>query len=188
VVDVIGSSTCAVVRALALERPILAKVHALAQVNVARPRAALDAPPVRAFVAAVDGINRLASVSPGFVWRLISETGHGVCVRPDQGGPILVNLSMWRDYDSLHRFVYRGDHATYLKRRSRWFVAVPQPAAALWWVAEDARPTVEEALRRLRYLRSHGPSPRAFSMRRRFHPDGRPVARHGGRPGAGRSA
>jgi len=45
----------------------------------------------------------------------------------------------------------------------------------LWWVDEGERPEVEEALRRLRYLRAHGPSPQAFTLRRRFEPDGRPA-------------
>jgi hypothetical protein len=37
------------------------------------------------------------------------------------------------------------------------------------------RPTAEEALRLLTVLRRYGPSPRAFPLRRRFDPDGRPV-------------
>ena len=36
-----------------------------------------------------------------------------------------------------------------------------------------------EALGRLRHLRAHGPSPQAFTLRRRFEPDGRPSAWRG---------
>jgi hypothetical protein len=36
-----------------------------------------------------------------------------------------------------------------------------------------------EALRRLRHLRARGPSPQAFTLRRRFGPDGQPTRRHG---------
>jgi hypothetical protein len=54
----------------------------------------------------------------------------------------------------------------------------------LWWVEAGERPTVDEALRRLRHLRAHGPSPQAFTPRRRFGPAGRPVRRRG-RGGSG---
>ena len=40
-----------------------------------RLRAALDAPELAAFVAALDPVNALAEQSPGFVWRL--KTGDG---------------------------------------------------------------------------------------------------------------
>jgi hypothetical protein len=87
--------------------------------------------------------------------------------------------------------------------RSAARVRLPQPARSLRaparplvragppavdgpvWVRSEERPTVEEALRRLRYLHAHGPSPRAFTLRRRFEPDGRPSRpSRGPRPGA----
>jgi len=58
---------------------------------------------------------------------------------------------------------------------------VAQPSTVLWWVEEGERPTVEAALRRLRYLRAHGPSMQAFTLLRRFGPDGRPEPRPGRR-------
>ena len=62
------------------------------------------------------------------------------------------------------------------------FEPVAQPSTVLWWVEVGERPTVDAALRRLRYLRAYGPSPRAFTLRRRFGPDGRPEGRRR-RPG-----
>jgi hypothetical protein len=150
-------------------------VHHLAQVNVARLRAPLDDPAMREFTTAVAPIHRLARTSPGFVWQLRTDAGHGVCVQPEEGGPVFLNLTVWRDYESLHAFTYRGPHAGYLKRKARWFVATPQPSTALWWLPAGRTPVVEDALARLRHLRSHGPTPRAFSLRRRFDPDGRPL-------------
>ena len=41
---------------------------------------------------------------------------------------------------------------------------------ALWWVPSDHRPTIEEALERLRLLARHGPTPQAFTFRQRFAP------------------
>jgi Domain of unknown function (DUF3291) len=156
--------------------------HHLAEVNVARMLAPLDDPLLRDFVAAVGPVERLAAAGAGFVWRLADEGGHGVCVQPDDGGPVLVNVTLWQDYDSLHVFTYRSAHAEYLKRRSRWFAPTPQPSTALWWVAAGSRPTLDDALRRLTLLRTYGPTPKAFSLRRRFDPQGRPVVRRNSRP------
>lgn len=152
-------------------------VRHLAQVNVARMLAPLDDPMMREFVAAVAQVERLATASRGFVWRLADEGGHGVCVQPDDSGPVLVNVTLWRDYDSLHVFTYRSPHADFLKRRSRWFAATPQPSTALWWVPAGTRPTLDDALLRLQFLRRYGPTPSVFSLRRRFGPDGRPAER-----------
>ena len=124
------------------------------------------------FVTALDAVNALAERSPGFVWRLTTEGGHGLCVLTDDGGPAFLNLSVWRDYAALHAFVYRGEHGRFVRARKRWFVATRQPSTVLWWVTDGARPTVQDATRRLQHLRAHGPSPRAFSLRRRFPPTG----------------
>ncbi len=51
----------------------------LAQVNVSRPRAALDSPLMGGFLAAIEPVNRLAEASPGFVWRLRSGESHARC-------------------------------------------------------------------------------------------------------------
>jgi hypothetical protein len=37
-------------------------------------------------------------------------------------------------------------------------------------VPEDATPTVDEALERLEHLREHGPTPYAFTFKKRFSP------------------
>ena len=138
----------------------------LAQVNVSRMKAAVDSPTMRGFVAAADPTFRLAESSPGFVWRLTGERGN-VHVH---AGNLVVNLSVWRSYEDLHAFVYRSVHGGLVRRRSEWFLPTPSPSTALWWVADGERPTVDEALRRLALLRQYGPSPQAFSLRRRFPP------------------
>jgi hypothetical protein len=145
-------------------------VSQLAQANVARLRADLDDPGMSGFATALDAVNALAERSPGFVWRLAADGGHGLCVLTDDGGPAFLNLSVWRDYAALHTFVYRSEHGGFVRERRRWFVATRQPSTVLWWVADGARPTVQDATRRLDHLRKHGPSPRAFSLRRRFPP------------------
>jgi hypothetical protein len=136
----------------------------LVQVNVARMRGPLDAPVMRGFAEALGAVNRLAEASPGFVWR--AEGGHVVLT--DEAGPVVVNVSGWVDYPSLHEFVYRSPHARYLRSRSRWFLPTEQPSTALWWSTD--RPTTADAVRRLHHLRRYGPTPKAFSLRRRFDP------------------
>jgi len=114
------------------------QVPILAQVNIARQRAPLDAPLMGEFVAALDRVNRIAEHSPGFVWRLRSPEGHGVTTVSDGLYPIVVNLSVWDSYEALHGFVYRSPHGAYQRRRSRWFEPTPQPSTALWWVETQA--------------------------------------------------
>jgi hypothetical protein len=145
----------------------------LAQANVARPRAALDAPVMGEFVVALDAVNRIAEQSQGFVWRLRSSERHGATTLRDGPDQLMVNLSVWESYEALHAFVYRSAHGRYVRARARWFEPIRQPSTVLWWVEAGQRPTVEEALRRLRHLRAHGPSPQAFTLRRRFDADGR---------------
>lgn len=132
---------------------------------------------MRGFVVALDPVNRIAERSPGFVWRLGSSQSHGATTLRDGSFPVIVNLSVWESYEALQAFVYHSPHGAYLRRRARWFEPSPQPSTVLWWVEAGQRPTVEEALRRLRHLRAHGPSPQAFTLRRRFEPDGRPTRR-----------
>ena len=151
------------------------QVSELAQVNVSLLRAPLRHTTMKGFVAAYDPIARLAAESPGFVWHRRSDDGH--TVKDENGGQLLVNLSVWLDYRSLHEFIYRSSHGQVLLRRGEWFLPTPQPSTALWWQAEGERPTLDRALARLRHLRDHGPTPQAFSLTRQFTPDGRPITR-----------
>jgi hypothetical protein len=151
-------------------------VRELAQVNVAVMRAPVTSPSMAGFVFAFDAVARLADSSPGLVWRSISESGHATVVG-DGGVDQMVNLSVWRDYRSMHQFVYRSGHGQVLFRRRDWFGPTPQPSTALWWVHVGERPTIDEALAQLGFLRRHGSSPRAFSLLRQFDAGGRPAPR-----------
>lgn len=149
----------------------------LAQVNVALMRGPLTHPDMRGFADALEPITRLAEASPGFVWRLPGAHEHQPAIVHHSDTWVMVNVSAWTDYASLHQFTYRTAHGGYLRRRNAWFLPTPQPSTALWWVRPDARPSADEAMARLSHLRTHGPTPRAFSVRRRFDPDGRPAHR-----------
>jgi hypothetical protein len=144
----------------------------LAQVNVARMRAAADSPIMAGFVAAVDPVFRMAENCPGFVWRLRDAGGHMPTCRDEQHVWQVVNVSVWVSYEALHHFVYRSHHGAMVRKRAEWFLPTPQPSTALWWITNDHLPELDESLARLKILRRDGPSPRVFSLRRRFEPDG----------------
>ncbi|GAB2456892.1 DUF3291 domain-containing protein [Jatrophihabitans fulvus] len=143
-------------------------------------RAPVDHPSMAGFANAFSVVAATARHSDGFVWQLeTAGRGHPVVHADD---PLrVVSVSAWRDYAALHAFVYHSAHGRALLRRTAWFESVPQPSTALWWV-RDAMPTADRALARLTYLRRHGPSPRAFTLLRRFDAEGRPAVDRRGRP------
>lgn len=149
----------------------------LAQLNIGRLLAPLEAPEIADFVAALDAINALADAAPGFVWRFQTESGDATAVRPYDDDRIIVNFSVWDSMDALHQYVYRSGHAEVLARRREWFTRMTDAFLVLWWVPAGHRPSPEEAVARLEHLRQHGPSAHAFTFKQPFpspgeaHPD-----------------
>jgi len=141
----------------------------LAQLNLGIFNAPLDAPEMQEFVQSLDRINAIADASPGFVWRMTDADGgpsSNVEV-PGADDPLLAsNLSVWTGIDSLRDFMYRSDHASYLRRRDEWFERDHQPMTVGWWIPAGTLPTLEDALQRLEMLRTDGPSDQAFPLRR----------------------
>ena len=142
----------------------------LAQVNIARMLAPLEDPLMADFVALLDDINALADRSPGFVWRLQTESGNATYIRPYEDDRILVNLSVWETVEHLKEYVYRSAHAGVMRRRRQWFEKFDGPYTALWWVEAGHIPKVEEAKERLDHLRNRGESEFAFSFNRIYSP------------------
>lgn len=68
-----------------------------------------------------------------------------------------------------------------MRQRKSWFERFDGMYYALWWVAADHIPSIEEAKERLEYLRMHGASAYAFSFTKLFS---RPAAADP-RPGIG---
>lgn len=91
----------------------------LAQVNIARMRAPLDAPLLAGFVARLDDMNALADAAPGFVWRLQTDAGDATALRPYDDERILFNLSVWETPEHLRHFVYHSIPASRAAGRSR---------------------------------------------------------------------
>ena len=116
----------------------------------------------------LEPINALADGSPGFVWRLQSETGDATGIRAFDDDRIIVNLSVWETIEALGRFVFASRHNEVLRRRRDWFEQMAEAHLALWWIPAGTTPTVEEAERRLATLRERGPSSDAFTLREPF--------------------
>jgi hypothetical protein len=145
--------------------------HHLAQVNIGRLRAPVDAPEIEAFVAALDPINALADAAPGFVWRLQTEDGNATAVRVDDDPLIAINMSVWTSVEALAEFVYRSAHTDVMRRRREWFHKM-DVYAVLWWVPAGHRPSTDEAMARLALLHERGPTADAFTFRHPFPPPG----------------
>lgn len=146
----------------------------LAQLNIARLVDEPESPAVAEFMSAIDAINLLGEASPGFVWRLEDGDGPGALEQRFPGHEdddrLIVNLTVWTDFGSLHHFVTRSGHAMYLRRRREWFEPPSAPSTVLWWIAEGHIPDVKEAAERLDRLRRDGAMPAAFDMKTTFPP------------------
>ena len=141
--------------------------HHLAQLNIARPRAAFDSPEMAGFMALLDEINALAERSPGYLWRLQDESGNATAYRP-YGSDVAVNLTVWESVETLRAFVYRSVHLEPMRRRREWFLPFDGPYLVAWWIPAGTRPDLAEAGRRLDLLRRLGPTPEAFTLREPF--------------------
>ena len=142
----------------------------LAQLNTARLRHPIDSAEMADFVSALDSGNAAADDAPGFVWRLADASGNATSLRPF-GEDRIVNLSVWRDVESLRRYVYATDHRSVLRRRREWFDPT-ESVVVLWWVEAGHRPSIEEAAQRSEVLLRHGPTSEAFTFRSVHRPPG----------------
>lgn len=141
----------------------------LAQLNLAHALADMEDPIMADFINNVDRINALSDKSDGFIWRLdVDYTGNSLGEVIFGNDYILVNMSVWKDRKSLFNFVYKSDHMEIFKRKKEWFQKMPKMHMVLWYVEEGHIPTVEEARKRLEYLREHGESEYAFSFKSKY--------------------
>jgi hypothetical protein len=151
--------------------------YELAQINIARLKAPLDSPQLKDFVDNLDPVNADADAADGFVWRLKGDSGDATDVKVFGDDWLIVNMTMWRDINALTAYMYQGRHREMLSRRREWFEKLQEAVTALWWVPAGHRPTVTEAESRLLHLRTHGPTPYAFTLRTSFPAQGaEPVA------------
>jgi uncharacterized protein DUF3291 len=134
----------------------------LAQINIGRLLAPIDHPQIAAFVAQLDEINLLAEQSPGFVWRLKSDSGNATEIPYNDDPLMIINMSVWESIEALKAFTYQSRHTHVLKNRKSWFEKLPTPHYCLWWVPAGHIPTVTEGRDRLQHYISHGSTPESF--------------------------
>jgi heme-degrading monooxygenase HmoA len=152
----------------------------LAQANIGRFRAPIDDPIMEGFRSQLDPINELADRSPGFVWRLQTEDGNAVAIRPYEDERMAINMSVWESLDALQQFVYKSEHVAPLRDRKQWFEPIDGPILVLWWIPAGRIPTVADARERLRMLAERGPCADAFTFRTPFPPPDAPADRVAG--------
>ncbi|MEM7274943.1 MAG: redox-sensitive transcriptional activator SoxR [Actinomycetota bacterium] len=145
----------------------------LAQINIGRLRHPVDDPRVAEFMDNLDAMNELAERSAGYVWRLQDESGNATGIRAFDDETILPNLTVWESIEDLKAYVYKSDHARFLRRRREWFLPMDDlPVLTMWWIPAGHLPTLDEARARIDHLLEHGPTPHAFSFRPTFDPPG----------------
>jgi hypothetical protein len=149
----------------------------LAQINVGRTLAPLDDPQLAGFVERLDDINALADRSPGFVWRLQSESGNATDIQVSADPNFIVNMSVWEDLDSLFAYVYRSDHLQVMAQRRQWFEKPSGAFMALWWLPAGTLPDAAEGLERIALLERRGATPEAFTFKQPFDAEGRRIDR-----------
>lgn len=143
----------------------------LAQMNIGTLVADAGDPVVQPFFHALAGVNALAEASVGFVWRLkdkVSDNATSIAVTADPR--LIVNMSVWESADTLFDFVYRSAHTSIMARRRQFFVKPSDDRAyqLLWWMRAGTAPAVSDGLARIRHLDRFGPTPLAFTFKRRF--------------------
>jgi hypothetical protein len=142
--------------------------YEIAQLNIGRAVGPLDGEQLAGFMGQLDEINALAEGSPGFVWRLKSDSGNATDIKISDDPLVIVNLTVWRSVEDLFEFAYRSEHKGVFARRFEWFERWPGPNVVLWWQPVGTIPDVHDAVRRLELLSKEGPTPEAFSFKQRF--------------------
>jgi hypothetical protein len=143
----------------------------IAEINIAHMRASLEDPVMKDFVDNLDRINAVADDASGFVWRLQTEEGDATSIRVFDNDMLIVNMSVWESIEALFQYVYASDHADIFRRRGEWFTKMDAPVLAMWWIPAGHIPTLDEAKEKLDLMAREGPTPLAFTFKKRFSVD-----------------
>lgn len=130
--------------------------------------APIDDPIMADFVNNLDRINSLADNFDGFVWRLKDAENNAMAIQAFEDDTLIINMSVWRDMDSLFQFTYKSDHVEIFKRRKEWFSKIKDMSMVFWYVPDGHIPSPQEARERLEYVNKHGITPYAFTFKDKF--------------------
>ena len=117
-----------------------------------------------AFAEQIQPVNAFAEQSRGFVWRFTDEFVARNLGSPWNDPLLFFNMSVWRDFDSLHQFVRCDAHREIVRERERWTEPAAGPPMAMWWIEDAVRPSVGDAILALSSVAEHGDSIAAFSI------------------------
>jgi len=81
---------------------------------------------------------------------------------------LIINMSVWKDMESLFQFTYKSNHIEVFSRRKEWFTNIKTMHMVFWYVPIGHEPTQEEAKQRLDYINEKGESPYAFTFRNKY--------------------
>ena len=140
----------------------------LAQINIGRVLAPPDDPKLAEFMAQLDTINALAEATPGFVWRLQSDSGNATDIVYNDDPFVLLNMSVWESVEALQSYVYQSAHTRVMRDRAKWFEKMTAPYYCLWWIPAGHIPTVAEGRERLEHFQRHGPTEYSFWFKEPF--------------------
>ena len=152
----------------------MASAWQIAQLNVATALYSHDDPRMSKFFDQLDDVNALADASPGFVWRLQTESGNATDIQVSDDPLLIVNMSVWESVEALFDFAYQSAHKFVMSDRRKWFQRPAGAYQVLWWVPAGHIPSVDEGMERLRLLQESGPRPEAFTFKAKFPPPGVP--------------
>ena len=128
---------------------------------------ALTDPLLADFVENLDIVNAAAEQADGFVWRLKDESGAATGFR-HFGPDCIVNMSVWKDLQSLRKYIMSEPHLSVMKQKRNWFLPMDTPYLALWWVPKGTQPSLAEADEKLQLLFNFGPTSDAFTFQKSF--------------------
>ncbi len=129
---------------------------------------------MKEFTDFLEPVNKLAEESDGFIWRLMDTEGRSASYieSPFKDELMAINISVWKDYDSLTNFVYSTVHSYFLRNKKKWFDANGPSQFIMWWIPEGEIPTLEMVKSKLNHQEKHGDTPQAFSMKQLFDAQG----------------
>ncbi len=143
----------------------------LAQVNIAQMKGQIQSNVMSDFVANLDEVNTFAESSEGFIWRLKGDENNATALRVFDNEFLIISMSVWKDMECLHNFVYNGKHLEIYRRKKEWFHSMTNMHMAMWYIPVGHEPSPDEAKTKLAFINNHGESPLAFTFKNKFSPE-----------------
>ena len=140
--------------------------HHLAEFNFGTLRYDWDDARIQGFVDGLDLVNSAAARHDGFIWRMPDDQMDKAQRDPEgvfAGNPrVASTLSVWKDGESLDRFVWNTVHRQFYARKAEWYDVIGNGNLVLWWVPRGHRSAVEEGMLRWQHREANGDSDHAF--------------------------